>query len=423
MTLAIWWMLCLDVLFDFVFFYPFFMAYVWMAGGIVHFLLFEWGQKDTLDVLESLADLPRVSILVPCFNEGDNVREVIGHLMQLEYPNYEVIAINDGSTDDTGAQLDDMAREFPLLRVIHQNVNQGKAVGLTTATILAQGEFILGIDGDAILDVNAIGWMLRHFLRHDDVAAVTGNPRIRTRSTLLGRMQVGEFSSFIGLIKRTQQLYGRLFSVSGVIVMFRRKALLDVGFWSTDMLTEDIDISWKLQVAGWRIRYEPRALCWILMPETIRGLYKQRLRWAMGGIQTLLKYSSGMRHLSQRRMWPIYGEYLTSVVWSYSMVLALALALLKALELMPHSLETALIPEWSGLLLIFTCFLQLMIGLLIDYRYDCYLLRYFLWTIWYPLAFWMINLITTVVAVPSVLLRRRGARAVWVSPDRGVKHD
>jgi len=189
----------------------------------------------------------------------------------------------------------------------------------------------VGIDGDAILDVKAIGWMLRHFLRHDDIAAVTGNPRIRTRSTLLGRMQVGEFSSFIGLIKRTQQLYGRLFSVSGVIVMFRRKALLDVGFWSTDMLTEDIDISWKLQVAGWRIRYEPHALCWILMPETIRGLYKQRLRWAMGGIQTLLKYSSNMRHLSQRRMWPIYGEYLLSVFWSYSMVLALVLALLKSL--------------------------------------------------------------------------------------------
>jgi len=89
----------------------------------------------------------------------------------------------------------------------------------------------------------------------------------------------------------------------------------------------------------------------------------------------------------------------------------------------PHTLDTVLIPEWSGLLLIFTCFLQLMIGLLIDYRYDCHLLRYFLWTIWYPLAFWMINLITTVMAVPSVLLRRRGARAVWVSPDRGVKHD
>ena len=423
MTLPVWSLSCLNVLFDFVFFYPFLMAYVWMTGGIVHFFLFEWRHRYASDGLELLPQLPRVSILVPCFNEGSNVREVIGHLMQLQYPNYEVIAINDGSTDDTGAQLDDMASLFPLLRVVHQNANQGKAVGLTTATILAQGEFILGIDGDAILDVHAIGWMLRHFLLHDDIAAVTGNPRIRTRSTLLGRMQVGEFSSFIGLIKRTQQLYGRLFSVSGVIVMFRRKALLDVGFWSTDMLTEDIDISWKLQVAGWRIRYEPQALCWILMPETIRGLYKQRLRWAMGGIQTLLKYSSSMRHLSQWRMWPIYGEYLISVCWSYLMVLALALALFKFTGMVPHTLDTALIPEWSGLLLIFTCFLQLIIGLVIDCRYDCHLLRYFLWTIWYPLAFWMINLITTVVAVPSVLLRRRGTRAVWVSPDRGVKHE
>lgn len=423
MTVTSWWMTLLDFLFDFVFYYPFVMAYVWMTGGMVHFLRFEWRQKDTVNPLDLLSSIPRVTILVPCFNEGDNVNEVIGHLMTLRYPNYEVIAINDGSTDDTGAQLDQMALQFPLLRVVHQHVNQGKAVGLTTATLLAQGEYILGIDGDAILDADAICWMLRHFLNADQVAAVTGNPRIRTRSTLLGRMQVGEFSSFIGLIKRTQQLYGRLFSVSGVIVMFRRKALLNVGFWSADMLTEDIDISWKLQVAGWHIRYEPHALCWILMPETISGLYKQRLRWAMGGIQTLLKYSATMCHFSQRRMWPIYLEYLVSVFWSYAMVLTMVYALLWHLDLSPGRLKNSFLPEWTGLMLVFTCFLQLIIGLLIDRKYDCHLLRYFLWTIWYPVAFWMINLITTVVAVPSVLFRRRGKRAVWVSPDRGVKHE
>src|SRR3546814_20032176 len=115
------------------------------------------------------------------------------------------------------------------------------------------------------------------------VGAVTGNPRIRNRSSLLGQVQVGEFASIIGLIKRTQRVYGRIFTVSGVVAAFRRRALDHVGYWSLDMITEDIDISWKLQRDHWTIFYEPRALCWILMPETLRGLWRQRLRWAQGG--------------------------------------------------------------------------------------------------------------------------------------------
>jgi biofilm PGA synthesis N-glycosyltransferase PgaC len=86
------------------------------------------------------------------------------------------------------------------------------------------------------------------------------NPRIRTRSTLIGRIQVGEFSSIIGLIKRTQRIYGRVFTVSGVIAAFRRQALADVGYWSPDMITEDIDISWKLQLRHWDI-FSSRGRC------------------------------------------------------------------------------------------------------------------------------------------------------------------
>ncbi|MCY0536308.1 glycosyltransferase family 2 protein, partial [Klebsiella pneumoniae] len=86
------------------------------------------------------------------------------------------------------------------------------------------------------------------------------NPRIRTRSTLVGKIQVGEYSSIIGLIKRTQRIYGNVFTVSGVIAAFRRSARAEVGYWSDDMITEDIDISWKLQLNQWTIFYEPRAL-------------------------------------------------------------------------------------------------------------------------------------------------------------------
>jgi biofilm PGA synthesis N-glycosyltransferase PgaC len=410
------------LVFGFVFYYPFFMAYVWMAGGLAHAWVFERGRGLADDPLASLSATPLVTVVVPCFNEAPHLREVIGQLMRTRYPNYEVIAVNDGSTDGTGPLLDAMAGEYSRLRVIHNASNQGKAVGLNTACQLAQGEFILGIDGDALVDVNAIAWMLMPMLRSARIGAVTGNPRIRTRTTLLGRMQVGEFSSIIGLIKRSQQLLGVLFTVSGVLAMFRRRAVLDVGFWSPDVLTEDIDISWKLQLAGWRLDFQPHALCWILMPETLRGLYRQRQRWAIGGIQTMARYSARILQPRQWRLWPVYFEYMTSVAWAYAMALTLLFFLLGPLLPESSAWRTGILPHWQGTLLAMTCLLQMFVSLSIDRRYDRDLLRYFAATIWYPMAFWLITMITTVIALPAAMARRRGKRAVWISPDRGVSN-
>lgn len=407
-----------ELIFGYVFYYPFFMAWVWIAGGFAHVLVFERKRNLQTDPLTLLPSTPLVSVVVPCHNEEAQVEEVIEQLMRSRYPDFEVIAVNDGSTDRTGALLDALAQRFPRLRVVHNSANQGKAVGLNTAVLVARGEYIMGIDGDALIDPDAIAWLVRPMLLSEKVGAVTGNPRIRNRTTLLGRMQVGEFSSTIGLIKRTQQILGRLFTVSGVIALFRRKALLEAGFWATDVLTEDIDISWKLQLAGWSIRFEPRALAWILMPETVRGLYRQRQRWATGGIQTVLRYTWPLLRPRHWRMWPVWTEYLLSVVWAYAMALVVILAMVR--PWMPPEWQVGFLPEWRGLLLGLTCMAQLGVSLWIDRYYDRNLLRYFAWTVWYPLVFWMINMVTTVVALPKALLRRTGKRAIWRSPDRGV---
>ena len=408
------------LIFGYVFYYPFFMAWVWMAGGLAHVLVFERRRHLQVDPLTLLPSTPMVSVIVPCHNEAAQVEEVLAQLMNTRYPHYEVLAVNDGSTDNTGAILDKLAERWPQLRVVHNSENQGKAVGLNTAVLLAKGEFIFGIDGDALIDPDAIAWLLRPMLASASVGAVTGNPRIRNRTTVIGRMQVGEFSSTIGLIKRTQQIFGRLFTVSGVIAMFRRRALIDAGFWATDVLTEDIDISWKIQLAGWTIRFEPRALAWILMPETLRGLYRQRQRWATGGIQTVLRYSTTLLRPRHWRMWAVWAEYLASVLWAYAMFLVLVLALFR--HWLPPGWQVGFLPEWRGTLLGLTCMSQMFVSLWIDRYYDRDLLRYFLWTVWYPLAFWMINMVTTVIALPQALARRTGKRAIWRSPDRGVTH-
>jgi poly-beta-1,6-N-acetyl-D-glucosamine synthase len=411
-----------NVLLDFVFYYPLFMAYLWMIGGLYYYFHWERPEGRAPDDPPELDEYPFVSILIPCFNEAENLRETVAWAHAQEYPDFEVIAVNDGSTDDTGAILDELQRTHPRLKVIHHARNQGKAVGLRTAALASRGEYLVCIDGDALLGPHATTWMVRHFLSGPRVGAVTGNPRIRTRSTLLGKVQVGEFSSIIGLIKRTQRIYGRVFTVSGVVTAVRKSALHRVGYWSTDMVTEDIDLSWALQRDHWDVRYEPNALCWILMPETLRGLWRQRLRWAQGGVEALRKYGTSLLTWRKRRMWGVLLEHTTSVVWSYLMAFTVVLWLLGLVVTMPAGLEVrTLLPEWYGVLLGFTCLLQFGVSLTLDSRYEKGLGRYYYWMIWYPIAFWVINMLTTVAAVPKALLKRKGTRAIWVSPDRGVR--
>lgn len=408
-----------EFLADFAFYYPLFMAWLWMAGALFYWYRHERRGRRP-DQPPALDEFPRVAVVVPCHNEEAHAEETIGWLMKSKYPNLEVIAVDDGSTDDTGVILEGLAIRYPSLRVIRLLRNQGKAAALNTAAAMTRAEILVCIDGDALLDPWAVHWLVWHF-RWPRVGAVTGNPRVRTRSTLLGRLQVGEFSSTIGLIKRAQRTYGRVFTVSGVVAAFRRSALHDVGYWSTDMLTEDVDVSWKLQARHWDVRFEPNALCWILMPETLRGLWKQRLRWATGGMQVLKRNWRPMQAWRQRRMWPVFLEYVTSAVWAYTMLGLFLVWALRVVFGIPTPIEgTSLMPRWGGVVIGTTCLLQIGIGMLLDSRIEKGLFRYYFWMIWYPLAFWLVSALTTVVGVPKALFRSTGKRARWKSPDRGL---
>lgn len=413
-----------EVLLEFIFLYPLFMSIVWMTGGIYFWLQWErhwpWGPGTPPP---ELPGQPLVSVLVPCFNEADHGAQTLLAVLNQRYRKIEVIAINDGSSDATGAMLNALAPEHDRLRVIHLAANQGKAMALRVGALSARGEYLVCIDGDALLDPDAVAYLVAPLVRYPRVGAVTGNPRVRTRSTLIGRIQVGEFSSIIGLIKRAQRVYGQVFTVSGAVAAFRRSALDRVGYWSLDMVTEDIDISWKLQRDHWSVFYEPRALCWILMPETLAGLWKQRLRWARGGAEVFLKNVTGIWRWENRRMWAMMAEYCLSTFWAFAFAFFTVIGLLGLWLPMPQALAVAsfMPPAFTGMVLAIVCLLQFVISLLVDRRYEPGLPRELFWVIWYPFIFWMINLFTTVVSFPKVMLMIRRRRARWVSPDRGIK--
>ena len=403
---------------NYLFFFPLVMSLVWTTGALYTWFRYE-RHTPRHDSPPDASHLPPVSIIIPCFNEAAHVVETIRCALAIRHPDFEVIAVDDGSTDGTGVILDSLAATSSRLRVVHQPFNQGKAVGLKAGALEATHEILICIDGDARIDPHAPTWIAAAFAADEGLGAVTGNPRIANRSTLLGRMQVGEFSAMIGIIKRAQLLLKRLFTVSGVIAAFRKSAVQQVDYWTLDALTEDIDMTWKLQRAGWRATFEPHALVWILTPETLHGLWRQRLRWAMGGAQVMRKNIDIFWRQRSYGMRLLMLEMIASVTWCYLLAISSLVWLIRHFVMAEQLFPLAA----SGLILGVCCVLQFTAGAIIDRRYDERVMRDLVWSIWYPLAFWLLQFATTIVAYPLILMRRQGTPATWVSPDRGIRVD
>lgn len=186
------------------------------------------------------------------------------------------------------------------------------------------------------------------------------------------------------------------------------------------MITEDIDISWKVQLAGYNIAYEPRALCWVLMPESFRGLFKQRLRWAQGGAEVIMKYARYVWRWDYRRLWPLYAEYMVTAFWAYSLIAILvAKIVFYDTPMITWNNSDDFLPAQSALLFLFFL-VQFMLSVWIDSRYEKGVGRYFVNSVWYPYVFWAMSVATLVMGIPKALLRDRKRQATWVSPDRGV---
>lgn len=408
----------LEILGIFVFIYPAGMAIYWVMAALCYYVFME-GKLGT-PPFQSMPkeEVPMVSVMIPCYNEGDNLDEAIPYLLQMHYSNYELIFINDGSKDNTAEIIDRWADKDSRVVALHQE-NQGKASALNHALLVAKGKYVACIDGDAVLDYDALDYMVQSLELNPKYGAATGNPRVRNRSTLLGRLQVSEFSSIIGLIKRAQCLMGTIFTVSGVCCLFRKDVMEQIGGWSTNMITEDIDVSWKIQTAGYNIMYEPRALCWVLMPERLGGLYKQRLRWAQGGAETIMKYFPQVWRWKNRRLWPMYAEYFVTAIWAVLLVSLLAVSLYRKVVMGVDIYNWGLF-ETNIAIMFFSFFLQCLLSLYIDSRYEKGLLQYSLSCIWYPYVYWLLNTVTLLVGIPKAIFRNKARLAVWTSPDRGV---
>lgn len=393
--------------------YPIGTSLMWIITGLIYWLRRECGDRAGF---YALPDPPLVTVLVPAYNEEASVAAMLDGVLALDYPRFEVVVVDDCSTDATLARVRPYV-QAGRVRLVRKLRNEGKAMALNDALPLTNGEIILVMDADAVPHPDLLKRLVPHFAS-PRVAGVTGNPRVADRRSFLAKLQAVEFTSIISLLKRAQRIWGRILTMSGVVGAFRRSALFDVGLYSPEMATEDIDLTWRLQLRHWDVRYEPRAIMWMRVPQSLTGLVRQRRRWALGLSQVLCRHWRAALRWRNRRLWPVLAEALLSVGWAYTYVFLTGIWILSYLVGYPP-VGASPIPNFWGMMIGTICLLQLLTGVLLDRRYDRGLGRFYLVAVFYPLVYWILMAVITVVTAPKGLaVNRQKTRITQWKPIR-----
>lgn len=237
---------------------------------------------------------PFVSIIVPVYNEGKVIRESINSLLKLDYSNYEIIIVNDGSKDDTlevaktlvGLQ---QGRYGDVKVSLINKPNGGKAKALNAGIHFSKAEIVLCMDGDSQLSEDSIRMAVRHF-SDPEIGAVAGNVKVMNRKKLFTDLQALEYIEGLNMARAAQSFMKLVNIIPGPIGLFRKRAIEDAGYYSSDTFAEDADLTLKILAHNWKIYYEPRAISYTEAPEKLQQLLKQRYRWTRGILQAIRKH-------------------------------------------------------------------------------------------------------------------------------------
>lgn len=284
---------------------------------------------DQLPQVFSGHELP-ISILVPAYNEEATIRSSVRSLLQLSYPEYEVIVINDGSKDGT---LDALIAEFglepfpeayfaqiptqplhgvwrskryPQLKVIDK-VNGGKADALNVGINAARYPLFCGIDADSVLERESLQRVVQPFLRDSRVVATGGTVRVANGCTIEGGYlaKVGLPNNLLAMFQVVEYLRAFLFGrlgwsaisgmliISGAFGLFRKDTVISIGGYRPDTIGEDMELIVRLHYElrrrrePYRIEFLPDPVCWTESPEDLATLRNQRVRWQRGLSESL----------------------------------------------------------------------------------------------------------------------------------------
>jgi biofilm PGA synthesis N-glycosyltransferase PgaC len=359
------------------------------------------------------SERPLVSVIVPGYNEAVVITSCVESILASRYLRLEVILVDDGSTDETAAIMSGLAQQHDRVRFLSQ-ANAGKGAALNAGIAAARGDILMFVDADGVFAPDTLIHMLEGF---DDpkVGAVCGDDRPVNLDRLQTRMLAVLSHVGTGLVRRALSLMNCLPIVSGNIGAFRRDLVRELGGFHEDTLGEDLELTWRVYKAGYRVRFQPKALVYAESPSTVGGLWRQRVRWSRGLLQTL-RLHIGMLG---RRRYGMFGMFLVFNTITMVLVPVLQLVILAILPFLylagmgPVPGEVLAILGWLGIF-VSLALIVFSIGLNRSWR-D---LR-FLWT----LPLWPFYSVFVGMALASAIVEEiRGSPARWNKLQRtGIK--
>ena len=251
-----------------------------------------------LNILRDMVYFPKVSIMIPAHNEERVIGNTLTAMAKLEYPSeaYEVIVINDNSSDHTGEVIEEMRQKFPYMQLIHIQTNasnggKGKSNALNHGLKQATGEFIAVYDADNTPDPLALRYLLYYITTRWDLGAVIGMFRTRNKNkNWLTRFINIETLSFQWMAQAGRWQLLKMCTIPGTNFVIRKSLLERLGGWDESAIAEDTEISFRIYQLGFKIGFIPLAKTWEQEPETVKVWMKQRTRWVNGNIYVLIKF-------------------------------------------------------------------------------------------------------------------------------------
>jgi peptidoglycan-N-acetylglucosamine deacetylase len=233
-----------------------------------------------------------VSVMMAAYNEERVIDRTLHSVLASTYPIVEVIVVNDGSSDNTGEKVLEIARQDSRVKLVDQQ-NTGKAGALNAGLDKVSSEIVVTLDADTILIPETIDRLVRHFAvdKSGRLGAVAGVVRVgNRRRNLLTRWQALEYVTQVGIERAAQDEMGAITIVPGACAAWRKAAIQGVGGYTDVTLAEDCDLSLSFHRAGWRVTQDDEAIAFTEVPENVDALLNQRTRWTFGTLQAIWKH-------------------------------------------------------------------------------------------------------------------------------------
>nr|WP_320025184.1 glycosyltransferase [uncultured Acetobacterium sp.] len=269
-----------------------FVNIVLIVGGYIYYIKVENESPPQV-----VGEHPFVSIMVPAHNEGIVIVKTVEALLNFDYPEdrYEIIVINDNSTDNSAELLKKIQDENPTRKLIVINTNKitggkGKSNALNIGYQQSSGEFIAIYDADNTPERKALSYLAAELKADDSLGAVIGKFRTRNKEVnLLTRFINIETLSFQWMAQAGRWQLMKLCTIPGTNFILRRTIIEAIGGWDEKAVAEDTEISFRIYLMGYKIKFQPKAVTWEQEPQTLAVWFRQRTRWVKGNVYVLIK--------------------------------------------------------------------------------------------------------------------------------------